>query len=150
MMVLAVEDQSDLDAETIEGLRELGEDDDTFLCELINLFRTDSVERLAGLERAAQSGESAVIRTLAHALCGSSANVGAMGVSAACRAIDHLRADDDAALYADAVNNVRRAYDRVIPLLDCFGSTGSDPGPRLGPGFAPLSSDDVSPPAQRR
>ena len=108
----------DLDHSMIEGLRALGEDDGTFLRGLVRQFRADGDARLARLERAAEDGDIFAIRVLAHALCGSSANIGAAGVTAACRAIEVLSPNDDASHYQNAVRRVRCAYDHVLPLLD--------------------------------
>ena len=108
----------DLDHSMIEGLRALGEDDGTFLRGLVRQFRADGDARLARLERAAEDGDIFAIRVLAHALCGSSANIGAAGVTAACRAIEDQSAEGDVSQYRDAVRRVRSAYDFVLPLLD--------------------------------
>jgi CheY-like chemotaxis protein/HPt (histidine-containing phosphotransfer) domain-containing protein len=108
----------ELDHSMIEGLRALGEDDGTFLRGLVRQFRADGDARLTRLERAAEDGDIFAIRVLAHALCGSSANIGAAGVTAACRAIEVLSPGDDASHYQNAVRRVRSAYDHVLPLLD--------------------------------
>jgi len=108
----------ELDHSMIEGLRALGEDDGTFLRGLVRQFRADSDARLAHLERAAEDGDPVAIRALAHALCGSSANIGATGLTAACRAIEDLGATDNVRQYRDAVRRIRAAYDQLLPLLD--------------------------------
>jgi CheY-like chemotaxis protein len=114
----ALEDHPDLDDSMIEGLRALGQDDGAFLRGLIRQFRADSEARLALLELAARDCETSVIRAAAHALCGSSANIGAAGVTAACRALEVLSAHDDASEYRNAVRRIRSAYEKVLPLLD--------------------------------
>jgi CheY-like chemotaxis protein len=114
----AHEGHLDLDHSMIEGLRALGEDDGTFFRGLVRQFRADADARLALLEKAVNDGETSVIRTIAHALRGSSANIGAAGVSAACRALEALSANDDASEYRNAVQRIRSAYEKVLPLLD--------------------------------
>jgi CheY-like chemotaxis protein/HPt (histidine-containing phosphotransfer) domain-containing protein len=114
----ALEVDPALDHSMIEGLRALGEDDGTFFRNLVRQFRADGDARLARLEQAAKDGETSVVRAVAHALCGSSANIGAVGVAAACRAIEALNANDDASHYRNAVRRTRSAYERVLPLLD--------------------------------
>ncbi len=119
--VNAREGHPDLDHSMIEGLRALGEDDGTFFRGLFRQFRADSDARLALLEQAANDGETSVIRTVAHALRGSSANIGAAGVAAECRAVEALNADDDASQYRNAVQRLRSAYERLLALLDRLG-----------------------------
>lgn len=114
----AFESHPDLDHSIIEGLRALGQDDGAFLRGLILQFRADSDARLALIEQAARDGEISVMRAAAHALCGSSANIGAAGVTAACGAIEVLSANDGASEHQNAVQRIRDAYERVLPLLD--------------------------------
>jgi len=102
----------------IEGLRALGKDDGTFLRGLIRQFRADGDARLARLEQAANDGETSVIRAVAHLLYGSSASIGAVRVTAACRAIEGLSAKDGDSQYRNAVRRIRSAYEHVLPLLD--------------------------------
>jgi CheY-like chemotaxis protein len=109
-----------LDLSMIEGLRALGQDDGTFFRGLVSQFRADGDARLALLELAARDGETTVILAAAHALLGSSANIGAAGVTAACRALEVLGANDDAREYREAVRRIRFAYKRVLPLLDAL------------------------------
>jgi PAS domain S-box-containing protein len=105
-----------LDASIIDGLRELADGDDAFLRDLIGQYRSDSDSRLEELERAATAGEVAAIHRLAHALRGSSANVGAIEVTAACRAVE-LSDAADARDYLEPLARIREAYERVLPLL---------------------------------
>ena len=107
----------ELDAASIDALRALGNDDGTFLRELVRHFLTDGNVRLATLERAAEAGKLSVMHSFAHDLTGSSAMIGAIEVADACRAIALLRANDDASLYRNAVIRIREAYDRALPLL---------------------------------
>jgi CheY-like chemotaxis protein len=116
--ISAPENHPALDHSTIEGLLALGADDGTFFRGLVRQFRADSDARLARLEQAAKDGETSVIRAVAHALRGSSANIGAFGVAAACRAIEVLSMKGDASQYQNAVRRVRSAYEQVLPLLD--------------------------------
>lgn len=110
----------ELDHSMIEGLRALGDDNGTFLRGLIKQFRADGEARLALLERAAEDADILAIRAVAHALRGSSASIGATGVTAACRGFEALGLNDDVSEYRDAVRRIRSAYDRVLPLLDAL------------------------------
>lgn len=114
----APENQADLDHSMIEGLRALGEDDGAFLRGLIRQFCADSDARLARLEQAAKDGQISLIRALAHSVRGSSANIGAIGVTAACHALEVLSENADASEYRNAVRRVRSAYEKILPRLD--------------------------------
>jgi CheY-like chemotaxis protein/HPt (histidine-containing phosphotransfer) domain-containing protein len=118
LLIRAIDTHPDLDHSMIEELRALGQDDGRFLRALIKQFRADSDARLALLDQAARDGDVAVIRAISHALCGSSANIGAAGVTAACRALEVLAENADASEYRNAVGRIRSAYEKVLPLLD--------------------------------
>jgi CheY-like chemotaxis protein/HPt (histidine-containing phosphotransfer) domain-containing protein len=120
------ESRPELDADTIEGLLALGEDDGTFLRELVDQYRTDADARIAGLERAAERGEHLPIRTLAHALRGSSANLGAVEVTEACRSLEELT-EENVEAYIAAVGIIREAYSRVLPLLEALAFPAGEP-----------------------
>jgi HPt (histidine-containing phosphotransfer) domain-containing protein len=114
----AKQSHSELDAATVDRLRRLGRDNGAFLRALIKQFRTDTDVRVAGLERAAAFAETAVIEALAHSLYGSSANIGATELAQCCRSIELLSARAGASRYVNAARRVRKAYERVLPLLE--------------------------------
>ncbi len=60
----------------------------TDFAELANLFRTDSPERINTLYRAVAAGDAKQVAKGAHALSGSSASIGATGLSALCKELE--------------------------------------------------------------
>jgi len=109
-----------LDAATIEGLQMLGSDDPGFLGDLITSYRIDTEGRLDDLDKAARERDVFAISALAHVLCGSSANLGAVDLIKACRAIEHLAKGGYTGGFVDAVRAVRKAYGRALPLLEAL------------------------------
>ena len=80
-----------LDMETLQGVRDLrtpGEPDP--LAELIDLFLTDTPPRLAKIMDAFKVGDAAELERAAHALKGSSSNLGAKCLAAACAEVMSL------------------------------------------------------------
>ena len=72
-----------LNFETLAALRELEEPGQmVFTTKLINAYLEDTEERLKAVQIAHQSGDCAVLAKLAHAVKGSSLNVGADGLAA--------------------------------------------------------------------
>lgn len=71
-------EDSVLDPEAIENLRALGDDgDDSFLQEVIEIFTTDTPNRIAELRSAHAAGDQTTFTRAAHSIKGSSSNVGA-------------------------------------------------------------------------
>jgi two-component system sensor histidine kinase/response regulator len=104
---------AEIDGETIESLRALAEGDAAFLRELLDQFRADAGDQLASLERAIERRDRATVHSIAHALRGSSANLGAVEVVRACRTIEAAEEHG----YAAAIDDLRRACDRALPKL---------------------------------
>jgi HPt (histidine-containing phosphotransfer) domain-containing protein len=85
------------------------------LTDLIELFVSSGRARLSELDEALRSGDESVAVAAAHRLRGSSANLGAVQVSAACRLIEErVRAGADPAA---AVAAARSAYDEACVAL---------------------------------
>jgi PAS domain S-box-containing protein len=124
--------QPDLDQEIIGGLRELG--GTTLLDELVSLFRDDVGRHLSELDRALEDHDPVALRTAAHAISGSSANMGAARLANAAATLERLAATEDLegaqALTADVASLCRRALDALA------GETGRpvvDPGDDVRP-----------------
>ena len=77
-----------IDPEIIQGLRELGgEDEPELLVELIGIFLEDAPQRMKDITEGLAHGDLGRIERGAHTLKSSSANIGALGLSDLCRRI---------------------------------------------------------------
>jgi len=107
-----------LDPKVIESLKELGgEDDPELFDELVDLFCEDSPQRIQKMVEALDAGDWMRVEGMAHALRSSSANLGAMRLSALCRDIE---AQAKTGSHVEAAEMVRRApseYQRVADAL---------------------------------
>ena len=81
-------DATILDPETLTSLRELGDGDDAFVADLLNTWLEQADDLVKRLRIALTERNGRDFASAAHALAGSSLNVGAAGVAAACRRIE--------------------------------------------------------------
>ncbi|MDD9950210.1 MAG: Hpt domain-containing protein, partial [Zetaproteobacteria bacterium] len=82
---MASENQSILDTDQLESLRELNEpDEDDIVTELIDIFVCNSPNVLDNLKQAVSDGDRTMLKKLAHKLKGSCANLGAKKMRALC------------------------------------------------------------------
>ncbi|MCY2958777.1 MAG: Hpt domain-containing protein [Planctomycetota bacterium] len=80
-----------LDMQVIEGLRELGgEDEPGLLLEVIGMFLEDAPTRIREIEQGFASGDIKLLERAAHSLKSASANVGAMQLSSVCKRIEEI------------------------------------------------------------
>jgi HPt (histidine-containing phosphotransfer) domain-containing protein len=107
--------QPDLDQEIIGGLRKLG--GPSLLDELVSLFRDDVGRHLSELDRALEDRDPVALRQAAHAISGSSANMGAARLATTAVTIEHLALAGDLegaqALTTDLASHCRRALDAL-------------------------------------
>lgn len=101
--------------DSLRALQEPGQPD--VLTELIDLFLADAPPRITMVQGALAAGDGEALRRAAHALKGSAANVGAMGLAALCADLEQRgrhRAFDD----ADVVGHqLAQEYHRVETAL---------------------------------
>jgi two-component system, sensor histidine kinase and response regulator len=77
-----------IDARVIQGLRDLGGDDEPeLLSELIDIFLEDAPQRMKDITEGLAGGDLGRVERGAHTLKSSSANIGALGLSDLCRRI---------------------------------------------------------------
>jgi CheY-like chemotaxis protein len=114
----AKDDTEILDHEILDGVRELrtpGEPDP--LAELIDLFLTDTPPRLGKIMDAFKAGNPQELERAAHALKGSSSNLGAKCLAAACADVMSIsregRLPD-----ASAIAKILSEFDRLKPALE--------------------------------
>ncbi|MET3960170.1 PAS domain S-box-containing protein [Marmoricola sp. OAE513] len=84
-----------LDPDRLDELAEMGVEALPLITRAIDNFRRDGVEHLAGLEEAWEHRDAPVLRTAAHKLKGSAANLGVNRVAAVALAIELLAESGD-------------------------------------------------------
>lgn len=83
-----------LDAETLASLRSLQEDSEPgFLKGLCETYIQDAERRFGAIQSALGAGNGEGVGREAHALKSSSANLGALGMSALCRELEQMSKD---------------------------------------------------------
>lgn len=81
-----------IDADTIDGLRLLEDDDEpSVIGELVDLFLATVPPRLAAVDAALAAGDRTALGKVAHSLKSSSANLGALGMSDLCERLEGVR-----------------------------------------------------------
>lgn len=107
-----------VDMNVIEGLRELGGDDDPGLVtELIAMFLDDAPKRLAEIEGALANGDVKRLERAAHTLKSSAANVGAAGLSQLCREIEERVRLNDLARLPVLCNSSKASFGAAADVL---------------------------------
>ena len=107
-----------LAAETLQTLRDLsGEDDQEFFVEVIQLFLTDSLSLVATIRQAVLDRDPRRLLPAAHSLRSSSGNVGAVGLSAVCRALEYAAATRAIAEAEALLPRLERLYPLVCQAL---------------------------------
>jgi len=84
--------------------------------ELANLFLTDTPKRIASLQQAVTERDTVAIAKLAHAMCGSSASIGATALAAICRDLE-IRARNGAVTDAARMSTMEKEYARIDAKL---------------------------------
>ncbi len=104
-------DPNVLDPVVIEGLRELGgEDDPGLLMELVEMFLDDAPNRLKEMEESMATGDLETMRRAAHTLKSSAANMGSILLSQICSKMEDAARAEDASTYAEMVPGCMSAF----------------------------------------
>jgi PAS domain S-box-containing protein len=101
-----------LPALDIARLRESSGDDPSFMREILDDFRKTLGERIASLEKAAQSSDAPSARFHAHALKGASRTLGATALGEILQRIETLAASGDIAGASESVVRLHREVER--------------------------------------
>lgn len=102
----------------IAELRELGgEDDPNLLAELIAMFLADAPERIREVETSLASGDIKTLERAAHTLKSSSANIGAMILSAVCKRIEEFARKQDSESIRPLMAETARAFTETETAL---------------------------------
>ena len=107
-----------LDPAVLESLRELDDDGDDFVAEVVELFLRDAPKRIAALRRGFEASAGGAVARDAHTLKGACSNLGAVELRALCESMEaHLRAGalEEAEALLPALEH---AYDRLRGRLE--------------------------------
>ena len=105
-----------LDRSVLAGLRELG--DQELLTELAELFVEDVPPRLEALREAIEGGDAASVGRAAHALKGSSGNMGASGMSTICAELEDAERSGDLQSAPVLLKRLEAEFGRVRTALE--------------------------------
>lgn len=107
-----------LDQEVIASLRELqAEGEPDLIGELVELFVEDMPARIAELRQALRTGDLPAVASAAHSCKGSSSNLGANALAAACDALEKAAKARTAANLAPLLAEVEAAFDQAVRAL---------------------------------
>jgi signal transduction histidine kinase/HPt (histidine-containing phosphotransfer) domain-containing protein len=107
-----------IDPVVLEKFRAImGDDAPMFLSELIAAFQMDAVDLLAEMRRGVEEGNVEAVRRTAHTLKGSSATLGAMGLSALCRELEGTASEGVLEGAMEKVARVEAEYERAKAAL---------------------------------
>ena len=104
-----------LDPATLENLRELGGPE--LILELGEVFASDTPPRLENLCVAVEAGDAEAVKRVAHALTGSSANIGARRMAGICGELQKAGDSKDLAKAPDLLERLRAEFERVRRAL---------------------------------
>ncbi len=113
-----------LDRSALRQLLEMVGDDRAFLGELVDEFLVDAPVQLAAMRAAAHDGDAASLVRPAHTLKGTSANVGAAEVSAACRTIEEQAKAGSLDGIGERIEVVELALERAAAELETARDRG--------------------------
>lgn len=107
-----------LDMEVIDGLRELGGDDDPgLLLEVIGMFLEDAPTRILEIQQGLARGDIKLLERAAHSLKSASANVGAMQLSTVCKRIEEIARQQKSDGIAELIPESNRAWTEAAHAL---------------------------------
>ena len=121
-------DQSPVDAETLDSLRELMEEE---FPALVQSYLDDTHDILGKINDAIENGDNEELKLHAHALKSSSANMGTLGVSGNAAELERLGKEGTTGNAAPLFDKVREESARVRAVLErelqtfCPGGRGS-------------------------
>jgi PAS domain S-box-containing protein len=105
-----------LDEGVLAGLRELGDAD--LLSELSTMFLDDASSRLAALRETVEGGDAKAVEQIAHALKGSSGNMGAKRMAKICAELEYVGASGDLSYAPEVLGRLEEEFSRVRPALE--------------------------------
>jgi len=108
-----------LDSSVLADLRELDDDEDgsDLLFELAEMFASDSALRIEAMKRAIAKGEPVTVKQMAHALKGSSSNMGARRMANLCERLQIASASQNLAAVPEMLDLLELEFARVRTAL---------------------------------
>jgi two-component system, sensor histidine kinase and response regulator len=107
-----------IDMKVIEGLRELGGDDDPgLLVEVIGMFLDDAPTRIREIEQGLANGDVKLLERAAHSLKSASANVGAIQLSTVCKRIEEIARRHTSEGIAELIPESNKAWAEAAAAL---------------------------------
>ena len=106
-----------LNQETVNSLRELGED---FCADLVNTFLESSREEIARIRRGLEEGDGEKIEKAAHSLKGACLGQGAAEMAGICREIENRSAQRETAGTGDLLARLEESLGRTRQALGCL------------------------------
>ena len=106
-----------LDAETIQNLRDLADDDAEFLPQMVSLFLKGSAEKLPVIAERLAAGQLKEVASICHQLKSSSGNLGALALG---KLFEQLETDvhrSDAAAAAITFSRIKADFPAVEQAL---------------------------------
>ena len=117
-------DEPLFDEAVIDELRVATGDDEAFLLDLVETYLSEGEGHLGGMAAAVEAADPAAIVRPAHTLKSSSASIGAMRLSAICRAIEEAGRAGRADGLARDVELARTTWAETVAALTAAGLTG--------------------------
>ncbi len=111
-----------LSTKTLHEIREFMGDD---VQSLLSLFKQDAPGTLRHMRKALQSRNLAELRTLAHSLKSSSANIGARGLSYFCKRMEAEALSGDMERLNALMENIKKSYLLTVREIDKYGQPPS-------------------------
>ncbi len=102
----------------LANLRTIGGGDDSFVAEIVQMFREDTPPHLDELDACVANGEALRLAKVAHGLKGSAGNFGAKNFRTLTERIETIAKSGNLALAPAAIVDLRSEYARVLTALD--------------------------------
>ncbi len=111
-----------LSTKTLSEIREFMGDD---VQRLLSLFKQDAPGTLRHMRKALQTRNFQELRTLAHSLKSSSANIGARGLSYFCKRMEAEALSEDMQRLNALMENIKKSYLLTVREIDKYDQTGT-------------------------
>ncbi len=113
------EQDASLDENVLAALRQLQDSGEPYILEeLIGLYLEDTPVQLAALRAAVEAGRADTVKTIAHALKGSSASMGAPRMTAGCSELQEVGASGDLYRAPGLLNRLEEEFGHVRAALE--------------------------------